>query len=186
MSALTIALVALGLAADAFAVAIAVGITLGGASPRQLFRLAFHFGLFQALMPVLGWTAGQTFGESVAAWDHWIAFGLLSVIGGKAIYQSRAGAAWRPRAKDPTRGLLLVTLAVATSLDALAVGVSLALIDVVIWTPVAVIGGVAAALTAVGLRLGPRLGAHFGQQAELVGGLILIAIGVKILIGDLL
>jgi len=185
MSSLTLILIAIGLAMDAFAVAIATSVTLGTVSPRQPFRLASHLGLFQALMPILGWLAGRSVGEWFAHWDHWIAFALLTFVGGKAIYESRANNIWQPSRRDPTRGLTLIILSIATSLDALAVGVSLAMLDVDIWYPSVVIGCVAALLTGVGMRLGARLGAHFGQHAELLGGVILIAIGLKLLVDGL-
>ncbi|MHC4605574.1 MAG: manganese efflux pump MntP [Planctomycetota bacterium] len=175
--------VALGLAMDAFAVAVAASITLDRLTPRRIFRLAFHFGLFQAMMPVLGWAAGLTVAAWITAWDHWVAFGLLTLIGVKAI----AGAFRRRKESpgDPTRGWSLVILSVATSIDALAVGISLAMLDVRIWYPCAIIGVVAAAMTILGMALGRRLGGRFGKGAELLGGAILIGIGVKILVEHL-
>ena len=140
MTPLTLVLLALGLAVDAFAVAIGTSIALAGVSKRQVFRLAFHFGLFQALMPVLGWFGGQSVGTLLSRWDHWVAFVLLAYVGGHAIYEAfTETAAHRPR-RDPTRGRRLIMLSVATSLDALAVGFSLALLDVSIWYPALVIG----------------------------------------------
>jgi len=179
-------IIALGLAMDAFAVAIATSIVLGGAvSRRHVFRLAFHFGLFQAFMPVIGWAAGTTVASHIEAWDHWVAFGLLTAIGVRAIAGSFNGKDETRRPGDPTRGISLVVLSVATSIDALAVGLSFAMLQVVIWTPVALIGVVAVLMTMVGLALGIRLGALFGRRMEAVGGLVLIAIGVKILIEHL-
>ncbi len=170
---------------DAFAAAVAASIALRTITPRQVFRLAFHFGLFQALMPIIGWLAGSTLGTTIADWDHWVAFGLLTLVGLKAIGTALASSSWERPRDDPTRGLTLVAIAVATSLDALAVGVSLAMLGVAIWYPALVIGVVACVLTAGGMALGSRLGARFGRGAEIVGGLILIGIGIKILIEHL-
>ena len=113
-----------------------------------------------------------------------MAFGLLTFVGAKMLWESRDAHGAETRG-DPTRGLLLLTLSVATSIDALAVGLSMAFIDVSIWTPSIVIGLVAAALTAVGLYFGHRIGRRFGKLAEIVGGLVLLGIGTKILISHL-
>ena len=186
MGTLTILLIAVGLALDTLAVAIAVSLVLGGASPRQVFRLAFHCGLLQALMPILGWLAGRSLGPVLAGWHDWAAFALLVFIGSKAIYEATSGAARTADRPDPTRGLSLVILSFATSIDALAVGVSLAMLDVTIWYPSVVIGCVTCALTAAGMLLGKHLGPRFGTRVEMLGGLILIGIGVKIVLQDLL
>lgn len=182
MSPITLLLVALGLAMDAFAAAIAASIVLRTVSARQVFRLAFHLGLFQALMPVIGWTVGTCVGTVIAAWDHWLAFALLTLVGGKAIYEAFSRTDPRAPRDDPTRGFTLVALSIATSLDALAVGASLAFLGVDIWIPSVVIGLVACALTALGMLAGSRLGARFGQRVEIAGGLVLIGIGVKIVV----
>jgi manganese efflux pump family protein len=184
MDTLTLIGIALGLAMDALAVAVVVGVVLGDVTGRQTFRLAWHFGLFQFLMPVVGWAAGLTVEQRIAACDHWLAFGLLAAIGGKMVYK---GAMGREEAvvRDPTRGLSLVALSVATSIDALAVGLSLGVLRVRIWYPAAVIGATALVLTAAGIRLGPRIGVRFGGKAEILGGVILIGIGVRILVRHL-
>lgn len=183
---LTLIGIAIGLAMDAFAVSIGAGLTLKEVTPRHTFRLAWHFGLFQALMPIVGWLAGTSISRWISPIDHWIAFALLVAIGAKMIYEAvREGADETERA-DPTRGWSLIVLSVATSIDALAVGLSLAFLKVSIWWPAVVIGIVAAAFTAVGLQLGKRFGALLGRRMEVLGGLILIAIGVKILLEHLL
>jgi len=181
MSGPTLFLLSLGLAVDALAVAIAVSIALGTVSPRQIFRLAFHLGLFQALMPIIGWLGGRTVGVYIHQWDHWIAFALLTFVGGKALYESLSRKTWDAVARDPTRGMTLILLSIACSIDALAVGLSLAFLDVNIWYPAAVIGLVCGALSTLGMVLAARLGAVFGQRIEVLGGLILIGIGVRIL-----
>ena len=139
MDAITLIGLALALAMDAFAVALGTGAVLSRLTGRHLFRLGFHFGLFQALMPVIGWLAGQTIIQWVSAWDHWIAFGLLAIIGGRMIYEAFSDKE-KTDERDPTKGLSLVLLSIATSIDALAVGFSLSVIGVSIWMPSLVIG----------------------------------------------
>jgi len=180
MSWITLLGIAVGLAMDAFAVATAAGLTLGAVTPRHVFRLAFHFGLFQFMMPVIGWAAGTTFSGIIGDYDHWAAFGLLAFVGGKMLWEAFTDHEAEARS-DPTRGLMLVTLSVATSIDALAVGLSMALLGVAIWIPSVVIGVVAATLTTVGLLLGNRLGSRCGFWAEVAGGCVLLAIGLRIL-----
>ncbi len=180
MSFLTLLLLAIGLAMDATAVAVATSVALRRVSRRQLFRFAFHFGLFQAVMPALGWAAGRSFHDLIAPWDHWIAFALLGLVGGKAIVEALRGGDAVP-AGDPTRGWSLVALSIATSIDALAVGLSFAVLEVSIILPCLIIGLVTAALTGAGMVLGARLGAALGARMRLVGGVVLVAIGVQIL-----
>ena len=186
MSLLAILGIAVGLAMDAFAVSLGIGLKQCRVDTRTTVRLAWHFGLFQFFMPILGWLAGLTFARWITGVDHWIAFGLLAAIGGKMIYEALWGDEEKRAETDATRGSSLVVLSVATSIDALAVGLSLALLGVQIWYPAVVIGIVAFAFTAVGLHLGRRFGALFGRRMEIVGGLILIGIGVKILVDHLL
>jgi len=181
MDILTLFGIALALAMDAFAVALGTGMNLATLTGRHLFRLGFHFGLFQALMPVVGWLAGLTIQKQVAAWDHWIAFALLAFVGGKMLKEAFADHDEKRADSDPTRGLSLVLLSVATSIDALAVGFSLSMLGVSIWTPALVIGLVAGVLTVVGMLLGRKAGDQWGPRVEIVGGLVLIGIGVKIL-----
>jgi putative Mn2+ efflux pump MntP len=166
---------------DALAVAIAAGIVLGKVSGRQTFRLAWHFGLFQFLMPVTGWLAGLSVERYLFGQSHWLAFGLLSVIGGKMIYEALKGSGAERAVSDPTRGISLVVLSLATSMDALAAGLSLGVLRVRIWYPAVVIGIVACLLTAVGMHLGAPLGNRLGRKMEILGGLVLIGIGFKIL-----
>ncbi len=166
---------------DAFAVSIAAGLTLAAVTPRHVFRLAFHFGLFQFMMPVLGWLAGQQLATHLRAYDHWIAFGLLSFVGGKMLLDARGERDPNDKA-DPSRGVMLVTLSVATSIDALAVGLSMAFLRVSIWLPAVMIGIVACTLSAIGVCFGSRLGLRWGRWAEFAGGCVLLLIGVRILI----
>jgi putative Mn2+ efflux pump MntP len=178
--------IALGLAMDAFSVAIGVSIALGGTSRRQTFRLAWHFGLFQALMPIIGWAAGTSVRPLIERWDHWLAFGLLFVVGGKMILESMRGDDSAPARTDPTRGWSLVVLSIATSIDALAVGLSFAALGVQVWTPAAISGITAASMTLLGTLGGRALGARFGSRMAVVGGFVLIGIGIWILFEHLI
>jgi putative Mn2+ efflux pump MntP len=171
---------ALGLAMDALAVAIVAGLSLDPLTRRQIFRLAFHFGLFQAIMPVAGWFAGTVIQKYLADIDHWVALALLGFVGGKMILGALKGDEKDRLARDPTVGWQLIFLSVATSIDALAVGFSLAVIGSTIMLPALVIGLVAATLTTVGMLAGRRMGSMWGKRVEILGGIILIGIGLKI------
>ena len=177
----TILGIAFGLAMDAFAVSLGASAVLRRVSTRQYFRFAFHFGLFQFLMPVVGWLGGSTIAGLAAAFDHWVAFGLLALIGAKMIREALADGAEERLRGDPTRGWSLVALSVATSIDALAVGFSFAMLAVSVWYPSVIIGVVAAGMTLLGMRVGGRLGHRFGRMMEVIGGLVLLAIGTRIL-----
>lgn len=188
MDIVSILMIALGLSMDAFAVAIATSVGIGQVTSRQIFRFSFHFGLFQATMPILGWLLGVSAADYIRQWDHWVAFGLLGLVGGKAVWGALRGKD-EPQStatSDPTTGLSLVLFSVATSIDALAVGLTLATLEVRIWLPVVVIGSVTAFLTLLGMLLGGRIGARLGKRIEVLGGLILIGIGIKILAGHML
>ncbi|NOY13092.1 MAG: manganese efflux pump [Deltaproteobacteria bacterium] len=186
MDILTLLGIAVALAMDAFAVALSTGLFLPQLTGRHLFRFGFHFGLFQALMPILGWLAGIGIRRQIEAFDHWLAFILLALVGGKMLRDAWHGHGGKPPADDPTRGLSLVLLSIATSIDALAVGLSLAVLGVSIWTPALVIGITTGILTICGMLLGRSIGQRWSTGVEILGGLILIAIGVKILFEHLL
>jgi putative Mn2+ efflux pump MntP len=183
MSIIEIIAVAFALAMDAFAVSVGIALSQGGIRRLQTFRLAFHFGLFQFLMPIAGWFVGIAVLNIVQSIDHWIAFGLLLFIGIKMIRGSFKDQKKDKRSGfDPTKGLSLLFLSVATSIDAFAVGLSLGALQISILHPALVIGLVAFLMSMVGAWVGPALGLIFGKKAELFGGLILIVIGAKILI----
>lgn len=183
MNLLTVLGIAVGLAMDAFAVAIAVGTRLPRLTYRHYFRLSFHFGLFQALMPILGWFLGRSVEKYISAFDHWVAFALLAAIGAKMLLESfRHKGDVEMMLSDPTRKWSLMMLSVATSIDAFAVGLSIALLNINIAVPAAIIGVVALLFTAVGMRCGRSLGERIGSKAEFIGGLILIGIGIKIVL----
>lgn len=181
MNFISILIIAIGLGMDAFSVAIGVGATVRALSFMPVFRLSFYFGLFQVLMPIAGWFAGMTVANIIAGYDHWIAFGLLAFVGGKMIKESFSKEE-KIHASDPTKGVTLIILSVATSIDALAVGLSFAFLKIPILYPSIIIGIVAFVMTAIGMFFGERLGKVVGKRVEIVGGVILIGIGVKILI----
>jgi manganese efflux pump family protein len=178
---ITILGIAVALAMDAFAVALAAGAVLNPLTGRHLFRFGFHFGLFQALMPIAGWAMGIAVQKWISAYDHWIAFVLLAFVGGRMILEAFEDKEEKG-ASDPTRGVTMIILSIATSIDALAVGLSLAMLNVSVWVPAAVIGVVASVLTVVGMLLGRRLGANWGKRVEVCGGIVLCGIGLKILL----
>jgi len=184
MSFVEILLVAVALAMDAFAVSLAAGATAYARSARARFRLSFHFGLFQCLMPVAGWLVGTSVARAIESIDHWVAFGLLAFVGVRMLRAAFDEAAAAPQ-RDPSRGAALVMLSVATSIDALAVGLSLAMLEVAIWYASAIIGVVTGLLSLAAIWLGNRLGARFGQRMEAAGGTILVAIGTRILLQHL-
>lgn len=175
--------IAVALAMDAFAVAIVTGLTVKPLTKRHVFRLGFHFGLFQFLMPLIGWAAGSAVQQYIEDFDHWIAFCLLGFVGGRMIWGSMHGDEEGKRAvSDPTSGWSLIVLSVATSIDALAVGLSLGVIGSGIVLPAAVIGVVAAVFTTAGMALGRKIGSAWGKRVEIAGGFILVAIGIKIVV----
>lgn len=185
MDSWTILGLAWALAMDAFAVATAIAAGLADRlTSRHTFRLSWHFGLFQSMMTLIGWLGGAGLAALMGGIDKWLAFGLLSFLGLRMIRQSRHPES-QQRSYDPTRGWSLVGLSLATSMDALAVGVSLGLIGVAIWLPAGVIGMVAMVLTYTGTRIGKKAGQHLGQWAEGLGGVVLLIIGCRILIRHL-
>lgn len=184
MSFIEIIIVALALSIDAGAVSLAAGTAGYAANKRAIFRLSFHFGLFQFLMPVLGWALGVTIAPLIARFDHWIAFVLLGFVAGRMICAA-FDTAETPQSADPSRGLTLVMLAVATSIDALAVGLSLAMLNVGVWYPSVVIGVVTMAVCLTAIFVGCRVGAWLGRRAQLLGGVVLLIIAARILITHL-
>ncbi|HSD89030.1 MAG TPA: manganese efflux pump MntP family protein [Kofleriaceae bacterium] len=168
---------AFGLAMDATAVCAARA--LGGRDHRELAILPALFGVFQAGMAALGWLAGRFAGKYIAAWDHYVAFGLLLLIGAHMVYE---GWHAEDEAREPGSPLLYLGLAVATSIDAAAAGITLPLVPVQPWIALALIGAVTAGLSAIGYGAGRALGKHVGPKLGILGGLVLVGIGVNILI----
>ncbi|MDO5673702.1 MAG: manganese efflux pump MntP family protein [bacterium] len=185
MDPLSLFALAMALAMDACAVALAAGVSIRPLTFRPCFRLSFHFGLFQALMPIIGWMVGLSLRSFVHNVSHWVAFALLAAIGGHMIVEALRPDNGEKNKVDPSRGLTMVGLSLATSIDALAVGLSLAILRVEIWWPALVIGAVAGLMTLLGLFLGNRAGLAWGSRVEVVGGLVLISIGTKILLSGL-
>jgi manganese efflux pump family protein len=173
--------ISVALGCDAFAVGLGVGTRF--CLPRQVFRLSFHFGLFQFLMPLIGCFIGQNLVGFARDWAPWVAFGLLALIGGKMTYESLGPEEDKQSREcaDPTRGFSLVALSFATSMDALGVGFGLGILGEGLFFAATVIGIVACTMTWVAMRLGNRLSAAFGRRMETAGGLILIAIAFKLL-----
>lgn len=180
MDILTLLGISVALAMDAFAVALGIGVSVSPLTGRHFFRLGFHFGLFQALMPIIGWLAGRTIQSYIVDYDHWIAFALLAFVGGHMIYEAFHPEKDERQTGDPTRGASLVFLSVATSIDALAVGLSLGMLNVTVWFPALVIGLVAGIFTIIGMVIGRKAGDAWGARVEILGGVVLIAIGLKI------
>jgi len=185
MDLLSVIGIGVGLAMDCFAISVASGMTTKTLKIRHVLRMALFFGGFQALMPVVGWLAGKTLAELVSGFDHWVVFAVLSLIGAKMIYESfKIESAEEPAPLESV--YVLLVLSVATSIDALAVGFGFAFLRVSIVMPVVVIGLVTFVLSLVGTAVGHNLGHFFEKRIEAVGGLVLIAIGVKILLEHVL
>ncbi len=180
MDAATTVLLSLGLAADAFAVAVSSGLAIKHMNVNKALKIALFFGGFQALMPLIGWSAGISFSFWITPIDHWIAFGLLSFIGGRMIYESLQSEECAPKFNPLDTGTL-ITLSVATSIDALAVGIGFAVLKDSIIPAVTAIGFITFSVVFSGVFIGHKCGNLFGKKIELIGGLILMAIGSNIL-----
>jgi putative Mn2+ efflux pump MntP len=184
MELITIVIIAFGLAMDAFVVSIVSGSAQKDLHIKHVLQIAFFFGGFQAFMPLIGSVAGLSFKGYIADYTHWVAFGLLGVVGGKMIYESFRIKSVE-RSLDPSKIYVLLALSVATSIDALAIGVTLSLITSSIITAVSIIGLVTFVLSCLGIYIGKKFGHFFESGIEALGGLFLIGLGVKILIQHL-
>lgn len=185
MSLPTILLLAVALAMDAFAVSVSSGIAMNRLHIHHALRMAAFFGFFQAAMPIAGWGIGRFTAEMIRAVDHWVAFGLLSFVGIKMIYESFV-IEKENRSQDAHINLpVLLMLAIATSIDAAAVGISMSLLQVAIIGPAVIIGVVTFIVSFAGVWIGSSFGDFFGEKIEVTGGIVLIGIGVKILIEHL-
>jgi len=182
---ISIVLIALSLSPDCFAVAFSGSISMKTISPAQILRTAFAFGGFQTIMPILGWLVGQTVVDFIAGYDHWVAFALLALVGGRMVWEAFRSADDR-EGTDISRGVLLLALAVATSIDALAVGLTFAFLKTNIWFACSAIGVIAFVATVAGFVSGRKAGVLLGKYAEIIGGVILIGIGIRILVSHLL
>jgi len=182
---LSVLIIAVGLAADCFAVAFSGSISMQRVTTFQISRTALSFGFFQAIMPVLGWLLGRTVVDIIADYDHWIAFALLAFIGGKMIWESFKAESNRPAGTDITKGFTFLIMSVATSIDALAVGLTFAFLEVNIIMASTTIGITAFLLTVIDFLAGRKAGKLMVKRAEAIGGIILIVIGLRILLTHL-
>ena len=178
-------LLATALALDAFAVSICIGLGLKKINAGHVFRVSFHFGFFQFMMPILGYFGISFFKGYIEKFDHWVAFFLLVFIGVKMLFESRESPEMKTK-NDPTRKMSLVMLSVATSIDALAVGISIALLGESIWPLAISTGIITSSLSLIGIKGGYKTGKKFGRYMEIIGGIILIFIGFKILFEHLM
>lgn len=188
MDYITLFFIAIGLAMDAFSVAVTDGIVLKKTlKPLNAMKIALFFGVFQAIMPCIGWALGFNFKSYIENFDHWLALILLGFIGGKMLIEGIKSKDDEEEIEDknPLDNKVLTLLAIATSIDALAVGITLAAVNFPILIAAAVIGIVAFVISFIGVYIGSKFGNLFGNKAEIVGGLVLIGIGVKILIEHL-
>ncbi len=181
MEILTTSLMSLGLAADAFAVSLTSGFIIKHIKVNKALKIALFFGGFQGLMPFIGWSAGLAFRDFLSGIDHWIAFGVLSLIGGKMVYEAMQEEG-EERKFNPLDSYTLLALAIATSLDALVAGLGLSVIKTPILLACTLIGLITFALSLLGVFIGHKFGNILHQKIEILGGLILIAIAVKILV----
>ncbi len=185
MGLLELLLIALGLSMDAFAVSLCKGLNMSRLNLRNAAIVALFFGGFQAAMPLLGWLLGTQFESYITSVDHWIAFGLLSFIGGKMIYEVFKKDRCPTAGGDILKIKALLLLAVATSIDALAVGITFAFLHVSIIPAVSLIGAITFVTSLAGVCIGYKFGARLKSKAELAGGVVLILIGIKILLEHL-
>ena len=183
MSLAELLILAVGLSMDAFAVSVCKGLAIGRTRLRDAAVVGAWFGIFQALMPLLGYLLGVSFADYISAFDHWVAFVLLCLIGGSMVRESRSQDEEGSGASLAFKTMLL--LALATSIDALAVGVTFAFLDVVLPTALISIGVTTFLLSALGVKLGSVFGMRYKSRAELAGGVILILLGLKILLEHL-
>ncbi len=178
---LEIIILALSLSLDSFAVSLALSAAGHLKSSRSRFRISFHFGLFQFLMPVAGWAIGTHIEPYIRTYDHFIAAGLLTLVALRMI-RSALDDVTRNSSSDPSRGWILITLSTATSIDALAVGLGLAALRISVWYPSIIIGLITMVLSFLAIISGKQVGSRLGKQAQIVGGIVLLLIAVKIVL----
>jgi putative Mn2+ efflux pump MntP len=184
MGLVAIILMAIGLSFDSFAVSVCTGLIVNKIKFWQATKIALTLALFQSAMPLLGWLIGMQFEELVKDFDHWIAFGLLLLIGARMIYESLKPEEER-KVFNPFKPMILIGMAISTSIDALSVGITFAFIEINLYLAVIIIGIVTYISAMLGMLFGKKAGKWFGKRIEIVGGLILIGIGIKILLDSL-
>jgi putative Mn2+ efflux pump MntP len=177
-------LIAIGLSFDTFAVSVSTGLTISQIKFWQAIRIAIVLAVFQVLMPFFGWLGGTQVERYIRNYDHWIAFGLLSILGIKMIVETFKNA--EEKKFNPLLLSVLIVMAIATSIDALVVGISFAILNTNIYFAISVIGAVTFLVAMIGMLLGKNVNGKFGKKAQIIGGLILIGIGLKILLSHLL
>ena len=177
--------IAVALSMDALAVSVTTGVTLKRPNASQLVRMPAAFGIFQALMPIIGWFLGKSVHQFIEQWDHWVACALLVIVGAKLLHETLSGEDEDAKPVDPTRGWTIVVLAIATSIDALAVGITFAFLQVEIVPAVSFIGVTTFIISVAGVKIGNVFGSRWQKGAQIAGGVILICLGVKILVEHL-
>ena len=183
MDIISIILIAIGLSMDSFAVSVSNGLTITNLNVKRILTISFSLAIFQALMPLIGWFAGIGVEKYIKEFDHWIAFFLLSFIGVKMIYE---GLQKNDEAKDAELKILtLIGQSIATSIDAFAIGISFAILNLSIVTPVLIIGLITFIVSIIGIQIGKYFGKRIGKSVEIFGGIVLFGIGLKILIEHL-
>jgi putative Mn2+ efflux pump MntP len=185
MNIFEIFLIAIGLSFDTFAVSVSSGLTISKIKFWQAFKIAVTLAFFQTLMPLIGWITGSQIENLIQNYDHWIAFGLLSLLGCKMVIEGLKNNHEEEKL-NPLKTTVLIGMAIATSIDALVIGVSFAFIEINIYVSLLIIGVITFFSSMVGILIGKKVKGSFGNKMEILGGLILIAIGVKILISHVL
>jgi manganese efflux pump family protein len=186
MELITLILIAVGLSIDSFAVSISCGLVMCGITFRKATRIAFSLAFFQALMPLIGWLLGSSIEHLVGNFDHWLAFGLLAIIGGKMVIESFKNDTKDKQRLNPLDPKTLIMLSIATSIDALVIGISFAFISINLYLATFIIGFTTFFFSMLGILFGKKTGLKFGRKMEAFGGVMLILIGLKILLEHLL
>lgn len=186
MELITLILLSIGLSVDSFAVSVSTGVIISEITFRKATRIAFSLAIFQAVMPLIGWVIGTRIESFVKNFDHWLAFGLLAIIGGKMIVESLKTHQEDGKKQNPLELKVLLGMSLATSIDALVVGISFGFIKVDLWLATFIIGFTTFVFSMLGILFGKKIGGQFGKKMEIVGGIVLILIGAKILLDHLL
>jgi manganese efflux pump family protein len=186
MELITLILLSIGLSVDSFAVSVSSGVIISGITFRKATRIAFFLAIFQAVMPLIGWFIGKRIESLVESFDHWLAFGLLAIIGGKMILESLKPHKDAARKSNPMELKVLLGMSLATSIDALVVGISFGFIQVDLWFASVIIGFTTFVFSMLGILFGKKIGGRFGEKMEIIGGIVLILIGLKILFQHLM
>ena len=185
MELITLILLSVGLSVDSFAVSVSSGVIISEITFRKATRIAFSLAIFQAVMPLIGWFIGKRIESMVESFDHWLAFGLLAIIGGKMILESLKTHKDTARKSNPLELKVLLGMSLATSIDALVVGISFGFIQVDLWFASIIIGFTTFVFSMLGILFGKKIGGRFGEKMEIIGGIVLILIGLKILLEHL-